>query len=295
MLYSPKVQRFLRIALYFLGACALFLLACAGAGHFLTAPHPSVVDALPYDLSTKEIQFGGADGAILKGWYDPAVTPKGTIILMHGVHASRIIMKDRAKFLHKAGFSVLLYDSRAHGESTGKKITFGYLESRDAQAAVALARSFGPDQRIGILGMTLGGAAALLADPPLPVDALVLESVYPSMDRAIANRIEMRLGRWAGSLTPLFTLQFPFWIGISADQLRPIDHVSKLPTPKLFIAGTEDRQTPIEESRQLFDRAAEPKEMWAVPGAGHVDFHKQSAEYEDRILRFFTKYLSKSP
>lgn len=295
MLYSPKVQRFLRIALYFLGACVLFLLACAGAGYFLTAPHPSVV-GLPYDLSTKEIQFSGADGAILKGWYDPAVTPKGTIILMHGVQANRTTMKDRAQILHEAGFSVLLYDSRAHGESTGKRITFGYLESRDAQAAVALARSFAPDQKIGILGMSLGGAAALLADPPLPVDAMVLESVYPSMDTAISNRIEMRLGSWGGSLTPLFTLQFPFWIGIRADQLRPIDHVSKLTTPKLFIAGTEDRQTPIEESRQLFDRSAEPKEMWVIAGAGHVDFQKQAGnEYEDRILRFFTKYLSKSP
>ncbi len=62
--------------------------------------------------------------------------------------------------------------------------------------------------------------------------------------------------------------------------------------PKLFIAGTADRYTTLDESNQIFDAASEPKELWAVPEAGHVDLHLiASEEYERRVLSFFDRYL----
>ncbi len=62
--------------------------------------------------------------------------------------------------------------------------------------------------------------------------------------------------------------------------------------PKLFIVGMADRYTTLEESRQLFDAASEPKEMWAVSEAGHVDLHSIAREeYERRVLDFFGRYL----
>jgi len=53
----------------------------------------------------------------------------GTIVLMHGVRANRLSMVRRAEMLHRAGYSVLLFDFQAHGESPGSHITMGYLES----------------------------------------------------------------------------------------------------------------------------------------------------------------------
>ena len=270
------------------------LLAVTGAGYFLGAPQPSYVGPLPNDLPGRSIRFSGADGATLVGWFIPSANPAGMIILMHGVHANRLDMLKRARFLNRAGFSIFLYDSRGHGESSGA-ITFGYLESQDAQTAVRLARALEPNQRIGIIGVSLGGAAAVLANPPLPVDALVLESVYPTVDQAISNRIKMRLGSWGGILTPLLTMQFRPRLGFRSDQLRPLDHVERLTTPKLFITGREDRQTPLDESMQVFDRAADPKEIWVIEGVGHADFCQHAGkEYEDRALRFLTKHLIKS-
>ena len=83
--------------------------------------------------------------------------------------------------------SVLLFDFRAHGESTGDRITFGALESVDARAALDFLRTELPAERIGAIGVSLGGAAALLGREPLPVDALVLEAVYPAIDVAIVG------------------------------------------------------------------------------------------------------------
>ena len=211
---------------------------------------------------------------------------------MHGVRANRLSMLDRARFLSHADYSVLLFDFQAHGESTGEHITFGYLESIDAQAAVSFLRSKTHDEKIGVIGVSLGGAAALLASPPLDVNAIVLEMVYPTINQAISNRLTMRLGGWAGSLTPLLSWQFKPRLGIDAEVLRPIDHIGKLSSPKLLIVGAEDQHTTLEESRRMFEVASEPKELWVVKGAKHVDLYPLAKnEYEQQVEGFFGKYL----
>lgn len=215
---------------------------------------------------------------------------------MHGVRASRLDMLERARFLSRVGYSVLLFDFQAHGESAGKQITFGFLESRDAQAAVRFARAAAPQEKVGVISVSMGGAAALLASPPLSVDAIVLEQVYPTLDQAISDRISMRLGPWSTILTPLLSWQLLPRLGVSGEALRPLDHASKISEPKLFIGGTEDRHTTPQEVREMFDAAAEPKELRMVPGARHVDLCRfGKGEYEDRILNFFAHHMSANP
>ncbi len=216
----------------------------------------------------------------------------GAIALMHGVRANRLSMLERARFLSHAGYAVLLFDFQAHGESEGKNITFGYLESKDAQAAINSLRLNAPDEKIGLIGISMGGASALLASPPLEVTAMVLEMVYPTIKQAISNRLTMRLGGWASVLTPLLSWQLKPRLGIDADALHPIDKVGSIRIPKLFIVGAEDRHTTLEESQRMFNAAGEPKELWVISGAGHVDLYSVSKnEYEQRVLGFFGKYL----
>lgn len=212
---------------------------------------------------------------------------------MHGVRANRLSMLERARFLSHADYSVLLFDFQAHGESSGQHITFGYLESMDAQAAVSFLRSNAPDEKIGVIGVSLGGAAALLASPPLDVNAMVLEMVYPTINQAISNRLTMRLGGWASSLTPLLSRQFKLRLGIDAEVLRPIDHIENISSPKLLIVGAADQHTTLEESRRMFDAASEPKELWVVNGAKHVDLYAVAKkEYEQHVLGLFGRYLA---
>lgn len=201
-------------------------------------------------------------------------------------------MLDRARFLSRSGYAVLLFDFQAHGESQGRHITFGYLESKDARAALSFLRSNIQGERIGVIGVSMGGAAALLASPPLEANAIVIEMVYPTIDQAISNRLRMRLGNWASILTPLLSWQLQPRLGITAQELRPIDKVGNIRVPKLFIVGEEDQHTTLEESRQLFNAAAEPKEWWLVNGARHVDLHSVAKEeYEQRVLDFFGRNL----
>ncbi len=58
------------------------------------------------------------------------------------------------------------------------------------------------------------------------------------------------------------------------------------------IGGTDDRLTRIGETREMFAAAAEPKQLWEVEGAGHIDLERFARpEYRRRILEFFGRYL----
>jgi len=272
-------------------AVAFLLLALAAAwtvGSLLTAPRRQQIGGLPVDMRGQTVEFPSASGATLRGWFLPGDKGAGAILLMHGVRGSRLDMTERARFLNRAGYAVLLFDFQAHGESTGEHITFGHLESLDAQAALDFVHEQAPGEKVGAIGVSLGGAAALLAQPALDVQALVLEEVYPEIEPAISNRLTMRLGEWATLLTPILAWQIEPRLGVSPDDLRPIARIGNVPAPKLVIAAAEDKHTRLEESQRLFAAASEPKELWVIEGAKHVDLHRfAKEEYERRVLRFF--------
>jgi len=218
------------------------------------------------------------------------VSGRGIVILAHGVRSNRTGMVERARFLRDAGYSVILFDAQAHGESPGEHITFGYLEARDAQGAVAFARSQFPGEKVGYIGVSQGGAAALLGSSPLPVQALVLESVYPTLREAVVDRIAIRLGPIAPILAPLLLMQVRSRLGVSAEAIAPIEGIHHIEAPLLLIAGDQDRHTRIEESRRLFDAAPEPKTLWIIQGASHEDLHHFTPrEYEQRVLDFLAR------
>lgn len=269
-----------------------FCCAVWGAGSFLSRPANHSVGALPPHLQGRDVEFESGSGSKLRGWLIPGRRGAGVIVLMHGFRGDRRQMLGRAPFLGKAGYSLLLFDFQAHGESPGEQITIGHLESRDAQSAVEFMKMSCPGEKLGVIGLSMGGAAAVLASPALDVDAMALEEVYPDIDRATANRMERYMGSWARGLAPLLIMQLPLRAGIGRAALRPIDHVGSIKAPKLFIAGAKDRHTKLDESSELFAAASEPKELWVVEEASHVDVHQiAKEEYERRVLEFFEKRL----
>ena len=108
----------------------------------------------------------------------------------------------------------------------------------------------------------------------------MLESVYPDIDAALSNRLRVNLGRFAGPLfTPVLTPAFkllllPPILGATPSELRPIDHIAMAGVPILIASGSVGAYTPLNEAKELFDRASEPKQFWAVEGAGHVDLEQ---------------------
>jgi fermentation-respiration switch protein FrsA (DUF1100 family) len=74
--------------------------------------------------------------------------------------------------------------------------------------------------------------------------------------------------------------------------LEPIQSIGRLGAPVLVVAGSEDRHTTLEESRELFQAAAQPKELWVVRGASHQDFLSFDPNgYESTVVAFLKRSL----
>ena len=284
-----------RICRYSLLATFVLLTAFCAVSWFaagsLLAPANRKVGPPPVDLNAESLPIESDSGSTLAAWYIPNPDANATIVLFHSIRGDRRSMLGRARLFAEAGFSLLMIDFQAHGESKGSNITIGYLERHDVRATLKFAKRLNPDHRIGVVGCSLGGASTLLASP-VEIDALVLESVYPTLVEAVNNRLAMRFGPLKCVLAPALLCQLKPRLGITPDDLRPIDFVEKVGCPILIAAGDRDEHTPIDETMQMYESAADPKTLVVFHGARHVDLLKYDPlKYESEILGFFKANL----
>lgn len=279
-----------------LGALAAALLAVAAgllAGELLSRPAVRSIGAAPADLGARTVHIATEPtGGTVVGWFAPGAPGAGAVLLLHGVRSDRRQMLARARALQAAGHAVLLIDLPAHGESTGERITFGAQEGAGVTAALAFLRRELPGERVGVIGVSLGAAALVLAQPRPAPDAVVLESMYPTITEAVANRLAMRLGPLGRPLAPLLLWQLPLRLGIGPAQLRPVDGMARLGAPVLVASGREDRHTTWPETERIHAAAAAPRSLWPVDGAAHVDLHAfDPVAYEARVFTFLAERL----
>jgi hypothetical protein len=209
------------------GALILVAIACVlFVGCLLAHPVQTRIGNPPADLQAESVTFPNDSKCKCPRLVVPSTESYGAILLLPGIRANRLSMVDRARFLRGAGYSVMLIDFQATGETEGDHITFGWKESRDVIAAANLIRRIDPASRVAIIGGSLGGVAALLATPP----PLVLEAVYPTIEIATRNRMENHLGSFGRMLTPVLLNQFQWRLRVSALQLRPPSIISPMST-----------------------------------------------------------------
>ncbi len=271
----------------------LGLLASYAAGSYITMAQPRSIGDAPADLGAQSVRIPYGDGQQMAAWLVPGQPGAGVLLLVHGVRADRRVLLDRARLFKREGLGLLLIDLPAHGESTGGAITFGARESAGVAAALAYLPAQFPQEKLGVLGISLGGASYLLSDQKQPVHAVVLESVFATVEEATRNRLRAYLGPLGPALLPLLTLQLPLRLGINLQDLRPIDHIGQITAPLLVLGGTADRYTPPEETQRLFEAAhARPKYLWLIDGAAHVDLHAFAPfAYEAKVLPFLKAHL----
>ena len=278
-----------------LGSIALLGLLTAlvyWAGDYLTRPSRADTGVPDAELHAHSLLFDSLSGVKLSAWFVQGSPRAGAILLLHGVRSNKRAMLSRARFLKELGFSVLLIDLQAHGESEGERISFGYREAEDVRAAVEKLRELAPGEQIGVLGVSLGAASILLSDVQPLVAAVVLESLYPSLEEAVANRMHIHFGTVGTWFSPLLLTQLAPRLGVTSAQLRPIERASLLRRPVLFVHGTGDRHTTIQEAQRIFSVVPAPKDFLSLSGAGHVDLHEFGGKvYERRVGGFFIRQL----
>ena len=263
-------------------------------GEAMTRPALRAAGEPPVELDAVPVRIAIPSGSSVAGWFAPGRAGRGAVVLLHGVHGSRHSMTTRALYLHRLGIATLAIDLPGHGESPAPRITFGANESHGAAAALAWLALRCPGERVGAIGVSLGAASLVLARPEPAPAAVVLESMYPTIEEAVADRLAVHAGAPAAVLAPALLWQVPWRLGITTAQLHPIDALPALRSPLLIAAGDLDRHTTLPETERLYAAARTiDKSLWIVPGAAHVDLYRFTPrEYERRVAGFLADRLS---
>src|SRR5215211_3403336 len=148
-------------------------------------------DPAAWGLPCEEVSFRSTDGVRLAAWFAPAPASRAAIIVLHGHGGNRHTSLVYASLLYP-DFSLLLPDLRGHGESEGRHTSVGYLERLDLIGAARYLASRG-FERIGVLGISMGGATAILAAAESPeIHAVVADSAFAALRHAVREGARIR-------------------------------------------------------------------------------------------------------
>lgn len=290
-------------------AAGLFLLEGAlHAPRFLLTSRSDFLSVVDDRLasSLETVSIDAEDRARLEGWYaQPVGWNHDTVLLVHGVGDNREGVASYAKTFLKAGYAVLLPDSRGQGSSGGELVTYGLLESDDMRrwAAWATAR----EQRdihdasgcIDLFGESMGAAIVLQATAAIPnACTVVAEAPFANFREIGYDRIAQRLGTSTGFARTVgwLTSQIAFAYGraryhFDFNQCSPEHALAQSRVPALLIGDLADSNIPPRHVRMVFEVTRSRSELWLVPGAEHTDAVRVApAEFHQRVLAWFSAH-----
>ena len=202
----------------------------------------------------------------------------------------------QARMLARHGYGVLLFDRRGEGRSEGQPNGFGWGGDEDIKAAVRYlqTRADVDPKRIGGIGLSVGGELMLEAAAETPdlravvsdgAGARTMREEIDTEGLSVAEKVFGTIGYALKDAT----------MTVAANRLPPThikDLVPKIaPRPLLLIADPESANGE-KLNRLYYKEAREPKALWEIPGAGHVNgAATRKAEYEKRIVAFFDQAL----
>ena len=242
-------------------------------------------------MAYQDVSFKTRDGLTLRGWWIPG-TMHQSIVMIHGLSNNREEPLNKAGYLHKAGYNILVFDLRGHGQSDGNGTTMGYLETEDARAAVAEARSLdsGP---IALFGYSLGAAIAIEEAALNPdVSAVIEDSGFSSIGDVFMATVTSTTGLPSIPFAAPVLAYGQMDIGASLWSVSPAGSARHLDKPLLAIISDNDNQVPPAEGRAIYAAAVGPKEMLDVTGGGHVGaYYFATSLYQSTVLDFLNRSL----
>jgi dipeptidyl aminopeptidase/acylaminoacyl peptidase len=242
-------------------------------------------------LAYEDVRFTTDDGVTLAGWLIPAGRDtRSAVVVMHGFSGHRL--PELAAFVPwlQERYHVLQFDFRGHGDSGPAAVTLGSHERRDVAAAVRFleSRGLGP---IGLFGISMGAATAIVSAPDLPVAAVVADAPYAELHHPVGNRMGELGYPWSTLGARLIVTAVSLRTRTRlADPIRKVARIA--PRGLLVIVPQEDRLIDARQGERLFEAAREPKELYVVPGAGHAEAYAVAPEaYRSRVLNFLERHL----
>jgi dipeptidyl aminopeptidase/acylaminoacyl peptidase len=250
-------------------------------------------------LAYEKVQFCAPDGLRLSGWLlpaDPANDARAVVVVCHGYPMNRCEMLPHAQFLRAAGFTTLLFDFRAMGESEGDLCTIGHYEVADLIGALDYLtdRPDTADLPVGALGHSLGGAVAIMAAArDTRLRAVVAEAAFPSLQHALDARCRAVLGPLGPAVANSTQRWAERWFPVKPSDVAPCEEIGNIsPRAVMIIQGQRDLLVRWQDAVAMYRAAQEPRELWLLRKSGHVRCLTDAPEeYARRVTAFFTQHL----
>jgi fermentation-respiration switch protein FrsA (DUF1100 family) len=213
------------------------------------------------------LELRAADGVELFTWFLPARgTPKATVLFLHGNAENISTHYANVAWMPDQGFNVLVLDYRGYGKSAGSPSLAGAQLDVDAALRTLLERREVDPKRIVLFGQSLGGALALHYAARGPrrdaLRAVIADSAFSDYRAIVREKMAGFFLTWPFQWLPVLTVD---------NDYSPLASVAAVsPLPVLLIHGQRDTIVPPEHSERLYAAAAEPKELWRLPAAGHI-------------------------
>ncbi len=248
----------------------------------------------PFDLQVPfdPVVFPSRDGTPLAGWWIPHGRARGVAVLCHGYVANRCEVLGVALELHRLGFSCLLFDFRAHGESGGRTTTIGAQEVQDALGAVDFVARF--SLPVLLFGSSMGGAVSIMAAArDQRVGAVITDSAYARLAQAADSWWEAGFGPVLGRLCRPVKYIALLLTRTRFSDAEPVREIGKVaPRPILLIHGDRDHLVPVEHAYALYGAAGEPRTVWIANDIGHVQARVEQPEnYYAQIAAFVERWF----
>ena len=263
----------------------------------------SVYDSEMFGVKSNKINLETEDGLTLAAWQVEAENPKGTVIFISGIHNPSVTyFFPHAQMMENNGYSSLLIELRAHGDSEGEKISLGMEEYLDVKAGVDFLKQSEKykDLPIIVFGVSMGGATAINSIGQInEIDGLISLSAYSNWaDVFCDNMVELGVPRFVATLEkPFVWLYLCFDYGFDKIGINPLNEIKKLNgRPALLMHSKEDSQVPFESYERLIKSAKEEVSSYVREGNYHfITYDGYSnkpwadKEYSSTILNFLNE------
>lgn len=245
----------------------------------------------------EEVSVVSEDGLHLRGRYFPCEGSERVALCVHGYTSEGMIDYALiARFYLEQGMNVLLVDNRAHGRSEGKYIGFGCLDRKDiCRWMDFLIRRLGPEARILLHGISMGGATVLMAsglELPPQVKLIVSDCAFTSAWEVFSHVIKTRYHIPPFPMMIVYDQLSRRFAGYGLNECNAREEVKHSKTPTLFIHGDEDHFVPFSMAHELYEACAAPKKLLVIKGSSHAeDYYKAPESYEAAICEMMEAYL----
>lgn len=255
------------------------------------------VDTMPLELNTpqavglacREVAIPTENGKHLFGWFIPAAwgEPAPAVVVLHGWGSNAGMMLPLAPLLHRAGYAMLLFDARNHGQSDsdGSSSLPGFAEDLE-HALDWLALQPGVDAaRLSVLGHSLGAGAALLVASRRDLAAVVSISAFADP--------ESNMRRFLASYHIPY---FPFGhvlryvkqhtMGYNFSDIAPRNTIRRIRFPVLLVHGSEDDTVPVADAKAIYAERPGENVRLVILAGGH-DLTQQAERHAGELIDFF--------